>query len=81
MTSLDGAKERLQLYSANLLEEGSFDPIVEGCEGVFHTASSIKLSFSNPEVHLLYKIENSLLSTKSAIYLVKFENRSIFSDV
>ncbi|XP_027156539.1 cinnamoyl-CoA reductase 1-like isoform X1 [Coffea eugenioides] len=53
LTSLDGAKERLQLYSANLLEEGSFDAIVEGCEGVFHTASPIKLSFSNPEAELL----------------------------
>ncbi|KAF7833714.1 cinnamoyl-CoA reductase 1-like [Senna tora] len=36
---LEGAKERLQLIKADLLQEGSFDSAVEGCEGVFHTAS------------------------------------------
>ncbi|GMY34721.1 cinnamoyl-CoA reductase 1-like [Fagus crenata] len=30
---LDGAKERLHLFKANLLEEGSFDSAVEGCDG------------------------------------------------
>ncbi|GJU04069.1 cinnamoyl-CoA reductase 1-like protein [Tanacetum coccineum] len=39
LLKLDGAKERLHLFKANLLEEGSFDAAVEGCEGVFHTAS------------------------------------------
>ncbi|KAI3472700.1 hypothetical protein Pfo_030966, partial [Paulownia fortunei] len=39
LLALDGAKERLQLIKANLLEEGSFDSVVEGCDGVFHTAS------------------------------------------
>ncbi|KAL6311810.1 hypothetical protein AAG906_033286 [Vitis piasezkii] len=39
LLALEGAKERLHLFKADLLEEGSFDSIVEGCEGVFHTAS------------------------------------------
>ncbi|KAK6925593.1 hypothetical protein RJ641_007312 [Dillenia turbinata] len=39
LISLDGAKERLQLVKANLLEEGAFDSIVDGCDGVFHTTS------------------------------------------
>ncbi|KAF2319622.1 hypothetical protein GH714_017657 [Hevea brasiliensis] len=34
LLTLDGAKERLQLFKADLLEEGSFDPVVEGCEAV-----------------------------------------------
>ncbi|CDP18887.1 unnamed protein product [Coffea canephora] len=51
LATLAGAKERLHLFSANLLEEGSFDAIVEGCEGVFHTASPVQLSVSNPEMH------------------------------
>ncbi|PKU87591.1 tetraketide alpha-pyrone reductase 1 [Dendrobium catenatum] len=38
---LEGAKERLQLVKANLLEEGSFDEAVLGCQGVFHTASPV----------------------------------------
>ncbi|BBG96878.1 NAD(P)-binding Rossmann-fold superfamily protein [Prunus dulcis] len=39
LLALDGAKERLQLFKADLLEEGSFNSVVEGSEGVFHTAS------------------------------------------
>ncbi|KAF7806840.1 cinnamoyl-CoA reductase 1 [Senna tora] len=39
LLNLEGAKERLQLIKADLLEEGSFDSAVDGCDGVFHTAS------------------------------------------
>ncbi|CAL9120968.1 unnamed protein product [Musa textilis] len=38
---LEGAKDRLQLVKANLMEEGSFDDAVMECEGVFHTASPV----------------------------------------
>jgi hypothetical protein len=38
---LEGARERLELVRADLLEEGSFDDAVMACEGVFHTASPI----------------------------------------
>lgn len=48
--SLDGAKERLHLFPANLLEEGSFDAAVEGCECVFHTASPFYIDPTDPEV-------------------------------
>lgn len=48
---LDGAKERLHLFKANLLEEGSFDSAVEGCDGVFHTASLFYHDIKDPEVH------------------------------
>ncbi|KAB1224861.1 Tetraketide alpha-pyrone reductase 1 [Morella rubra] len=50
LLALDGAKERLQLFKADLLEEGCFDPIVEGCQGVFHTASPVFFVTSNPQV-------------------------------
>ncbi|KAM2601531.1 hypothetical protein COP2_040881 [Malus domestica] len=52
LLALDGAKERLQLFKANLLEEGSFDPAVDGCEGVFHTASPVQLSAADPQTEL-----------------------------
>ena len=45
---LDGAKERLRLFKADLLEEGAFDSVVECCDGVFHTASAVFLESSNP---------------------------------
>ncbi|KAM3691702.1 hypothetical protein ACJW31_08G033200 [Castanea mollissima] len=50
---LDGAKERLHLFKANLLEEGSFDSAVEGCDGVFHTASPFYHNVNDPEAELL----------------------------
>ena len=53
LLSLDGAKERLHLFKANLLEEGSFDSIVEGCVGVFHTASPFYYGVTDPQVHCL----------------------------
>ncbi|KAL5577952.1 hypothetical protein UlMin_019651, partial [Ulmus minor] len=53
LLSLDGAKERLHLFKANLLEEGSFDSLVDGCDGVFHLASPITLSPADLQVELM----------------------------
>ncbi|XVE90422.1 hypothetical protein DITRI_Ditri20bG0076600 [Diplodiscus trichospermus] len=38
LLALDGAKERLHLFKAELLDGGAFDSLVDGCVGVFHTA-------------------------------------------
>ncbi|KAL7181282.1 hypothetical protein ACSBR1_040205 [Camellia fascicularis] len=38
---LAGAKERLELVRADLMEEGSFDDAIMGCHGVFHIASPV----------------------------------------
>ncbi|KAK4842324.1 hypothetical protein QYF36_019640 [Acer negundo] len=46
LLALDGAKERLEIFKASLLEEGSFDSAIDACDGVFHTASPVPL-FSN----------------------------------
>ncbi|KAL5555115.1 hypothetical protein UlMin_037351 [Ulmus minor] len=53
LLSLDGAKERLHLFKANLLEEGSFDSVVDGCDGVFHTASPVIFSEDIPQAELV----------------------------
>ena len=53
LLALDGAKERLKLFKVNLLEEGSFDSVVDECVGVFHTASPVFLPASDPQVHLI----------------------------
>ncbi|XP_055817892.1 phenylacetaldehyde reductase-like isoform X2 [Solanum dulcamara] len=47
--SLDGANERLHLFKAELLEDQSFDHAVDGCEGVFHTASPVFLTGKSKE--------------------------------
>ncbi|KAL5708084.1 hypothetical protein ACHQM5_018918 [Ranunculus cassubicifolius] len=50
---LPGAKERLHLFKADLLDEGSFDSIVAGCDGVFHTASPFKQNVKDPQAELI----------------------------
>ena len=39
LLNLPGAADRLKLFEADLLQEGSFDTAVAGCSVVFHTAS------------------------------------------
>ncbi|CAI0455042.1 unnamed protein product [Linum tenue] len=53
LLGLDGAKERLQLFKAELLEEGSFDSAIEGCSGVFHTASPVSFSAADPQAEII----------------------------
>ncbi|KAM1363663.1 hypothetical protein ACFX15_028015 [Malus domestica] len=53
LLSLDGAKERLHLFKADLLEEGSFDTAVDGCQGVFHTASPVQFSATDPQAEIV----------------------------
>jgi nucleoside-diphosphate-sugar epimerase len=53
LVALDGAKERLKLFKANLLDEGSFDELIEGADGVFHMASPFFFETKNPQVELL----------------------------
>ena len=52
LVGLDGAEERLHLFKANLMEEGSFDTAINGCDGVFHTASPTILSATDPQVNI-----------------------------
>ncbi|XVF42891.1 hypothetical protein PTKIN_Ptkin01aG0402200 [Pterospermum kingtungense] len=53
LLALDGANERLHLFKAELLEEGSFDSVVEGCIGVFHTASPCYLHVKDPQAEMI----------------------------
>ena len=53
LRALSGANERLKLFKANLLEEGSFDSVVDGCEGVFHTASPCFFEAKDPQAELI----------------------------
>lgn len=47
LLELNGAKERLEIVKADLLEEGSFDAAVEGAEGVFHVASPVLVPYDD----------------------------------
>ncbi|XVF71299.1 hypothetical protein PTKIN_Ptkin12aG0025800 [Pterospermum kingtungense] len=53
LVSLDGAKERLHLFKADLLDDGCFDSIVDGCHGVFHTATPVIVSAADPQAEII----------------------------
>ncbi|RLM56180.1 cinnamoyl-CoA reductase 2-like [Panicum miliaceum] len=53
LKALEGARERLQLIKADLLDYNSVVSAVAGCEGVFHVASPVPFGrSSNPEIHV-----------------------------
>ncbi|KVH90382.1 NAD-dependent epimerase/dehydratase [Cynara cardunculus var. scolymus] len=52
-TVRDLTKERLHLFQADLLMDGSFDAVVQGCDGVFHTASPFFITTNNPQEELI----------------------------
>lgn len=41
LRELEGAKERLTLCKADLLDYQSLRQAIDGCDGVFHTASPV----------------------------------------
>lgn len=47
LKELPGAKERLKIMKADLMEEGSFDEAVQGVDGVFHTASPVLVPYDD----------------------------------
>lgn len=44
---LNGAKERLKIFKADLMVEGSFDEAIQGVVGVYHTASPVLVPYDN----------------------------------
>ncbi|URD98483.1 NmrA-like family [Musa troglodytarum] len=53
LRALEGASERLHFFKANLLDEGSFDAVVKGCDGVFHTASPFYFATADPQADII----------------------------
>jgi bifunctional dihydroflavonol 4-reductase/flavanone 4-reductase len=44
LLDIPGAGERLKVFRADLLEEGSFDAAIDRCDGVFHVASPVNFT-------------------------------------
>ncbi|XP_061374301.1 vestitone reductase [Gastrolobium bilobum] len=49
LTNLPGASQKLQIFNADLSNPESFSSAIEGCVGIFHTASPIDFAVSEPE--------------------------------
>lgn len=72
LRALDGAEERLRLFKADLLER-SFDAAIDGCDGVFRTASPLKLPVTDPQV-LIGKESFFLSFILSCFFLFRASN-------
>ncbi|XP_022153511.1 cinnamoyl-CoA reductase 2-like isoform X2 [Momordica charantia] len=59
LKDLEGAHDRLSLFSADLLDFQSLKSAIMGCDGVFHTASPVT---DDPE-----KVEQAIIGTKNVM--------------
>lgn len=50
LLDLPDAEKRLTLWKADLVDEGSFDEPINGCDGVFHAATPMDFESKDPEV-------------------------------
>ncbi|KAL6573687.1 Tetraketide alpha-pyrone reductase 2 [Orobanche hederae] len=64
---LNGAKGKLKIMKADLLEEGSFDEAVEGVDGVFHTASPVLVPYDNNIMASENLIDPCIKGTKNVL--------------
>ncbi|XP_071739572.1 uncharacterized protein [Rutidosis leptorrhynchoides] len=79
LLALDGAKERLSLFEANLTKEGSFDSAVNGCVCVFHTASPVLVAVDDPQSQLIYPALKGTLNVLESASKVPSLKRVVFT--
>ncbi|XP_021771389.1 tetraketide alpha-pyrone reductase 1-like [Chenopodium quinoa] len=79
LLTLDGANERLHLFEANLMKEGSFDSAIHGCDGVFHTACPVKLDVSNPQAEMIDPAVKGTLNVLASCAKVPSIKRVVFT--
>ncbi|KAL3675231.1 hypothetical protein R1sor_025179 [Riccia sorocarpa] len=63
---LPGAKEQLTLHKAHLLEDGAFDDVFAGVDGIFHIASPVIIKFDDPEKEIILPAVNGTLNVLSS---------------
>ncbi|MCL7027254.1 hypothetical protein MKW94_004825 [Papaver nudicaule] len=79
LRALSGASERLHFFKADLLEEGSFDSVVDGCEGVFHTASPFINAVKDPQTELIEPAVKGTLNVLGSCAKTPFVKRVILT--
>ncbi|KNA11909.1 hypothetical protein SOVF_130810 [Spinacia oleracea] len=79
LLALDGAEQRLHLFEANLVEEGSFDSAIHGCDGVFHTATPLIFLSTNPEAEVIDPAVKGTLNVLASCAKAPTVKRVIFT--
>lgn len=82
LKALEGARERLQLVRADLLDYDSVASAVAGCEGVFHVASPVPSGRStNPEAEVIAPAVTGTLNVLKACYEAKVKRVVMVSSI
>ncbi|XP_057807763.1 phenylacetaldehyde reductase-like isoform X2 [Salvia miltiorrhiza] len=79
LKAMEGAEERLELLEADLVEEGSFDSIIHGCVGVFHTASPVIIVTTNPQADLIDPAVKGTLNVLKSCHETKSVRRVVLT--
>ena len=75
MWELNGAKERLKIYKADLMVEDSFDEAIQGVDGVYHTASPVlNYDVDNIQVLFLNFRDSNLKASENCLSLCAIES-------
>eukprot|EP01104_Vermistella_antarctica_P020345 TRINITY_DN8677_c0_g1_i1.p1 TRINITY_DN8677_c0_g1~~TRINITY_DN8677_c0_g1_i1.p1 ORF type:complete len:333 (+),score=52.33 TRINITY_DN8677_c0_g1_i1:105-1103(+) len=80
LKALPGAKDRLQLFEADLMRDGSFDRAVDGVDGVFHVASPFfTRNVTDPEKQLINPALQGTLSVLGSVRKAKSVTRVVLT--
>ncbi|XP_004492616.1 vestitone reductase-like isoform X2 [Cicer arietinum] len=79
LTNLPNASERLQFFNADLSNPESFSTAIEGCVGIFHTASPIDFAVSEPEEVVTKRTVDGALGILKACVHSKTVKRVIYT--
>ncbi|XP_031499558.1 anthocyanidin reductase ((2S)-flavan-3-ol-forming) [Nymphaea colorata] len=79
LVGIQGAKERLKLFSADITVEGSLDLPVSGCDYVFHTATPVHFESTNPEKDMIEPAVQGTLNVLKACLKAKSVKRVVLT--
>ncbi|KAL5827336.1 hypothetical protein ACOSQ4_019133 [Xanthoceras sorbifolium] len=79
LLALDGAKQRLHIFKASLSEEGAFDSAIDGCDGVFQTASPVVFSTNDPQADIVDAAIKGALNVLKSCAKVSSVKRVVFT--
>ncbi|KAI3877811.1 hypothetical protein MKW92_013426 [Papaver armeniacum] len=79
LLAIPGAKERLTLWKADLVDEGSFDRVIDGSIGVFHLATPMDFESTDPENEIIKPTLHGILNVMKSCKKAKTVKRVIYT--